>query len=262
MSDETVVKMRILGPTDTPAVSTILEEMFQFFDGSVRSRASYASMERHVRLRLALLVFGDLGFARLDITKPKPMLVPTAKLLKLLEVGSVTTDVEPLVLRPIQKCISQPEASRQTQYPQALKSAMAKKMAAFLRLVGATLQMWEMGWLRHSRASNGNLVWSNAGEADETGRLPPGDARQSQPALMKAAEVEFEIDDENMLLVRGDDLPLESEVLKLLEVSHKELRALFKTAAKLLAETKPEDRMRAYAARDCCGEWQVELLRP
>jgi len=87
MSDETVFKMQILGSTDTPAVSTILKEMFQYFDGTVKSRASYASMERHVRLRLALPVFGDLAFARLDITKPKSTLVPTAKLLKLLEVG-------------------------------------------------------------------------------------------------------------------------------------------------------------------------------
>ena len=66
MSDDTVVRMPILSPTDTPTVSTILEEMFQYFDGNAKSRASYASMERHVRLRLALLVFGDLGFARLD----------------------------------------------------------------------------------------------------------------------------------------------------------------------------------------------------
>ncbi len=73
--------------------------------------------------------------------------------------------------------------------------------------------------------------------------------------------IEFELDDENILLLRAEG-PRRTEVLDLLEISRPELRALFQTAAKLLAGTNPEDRMRAYAARDASGQWQVTLLDP
>ena len=86
MSEKTVVRMKTVSPTDAFSVSTILEEMFQFFDGRVRCRAKYKAIEKHVRLRLALMVFGDSGYARRDMTgKPTPMIVPTPKLLDLLE---------------------------------------------------------------------------------------------------------------------------------------------------------------------------------
>ncbi len=68
MSEDTVVKMRMLNAADTPTVSTILEEMFQFFDRSIRRRASYyRTRAMHIRLRLALMVFGDADYARLDV---------------------------------------------------------------------------------------------------------------------------------------------------------------------------------------------------
>ena len=38
------------------------------------------------------------------------------------------------------------------------------------------------------------------------------------------------------------------------------MRHLFKSAAMLLGETNPVDRIRAYVARDSCGEWRVKLL--
>jgi hypothetical protein len=92
--------------------------------------------------------------------------------------------------------------------------------------------------------------------------LAANDIIDSDPTTMEGVELEFEMDDQNILLVRYHDLPLADVVLDVLEISNKELLALFKTAAKLLAGTNPEERMRAYAARDSSSEWQVELLPP
>ncbi len=41
MSEDAVIRMRMLSTTDTPAVSTILEEMFQFVDGRIPRRGKY-----------------------------------------------------------------------------------------------------------------------------------------------------------------------------------------------------------------------------
>jgi hypothetical protein len=99
MSQETVVRTGLLKFTDTPGVSIILEEMFQFFDGALRGHTKYKAIEKHVRLRLALMVFGDSDYARLDVTrKPTRMVVPTPKLLDLLELSRLTTNLQPLVL--------------------------------------------------------------------------------------------------------------------------------------------------------------------
>ena len=65
-----------------------------------------------------------------------------------------------------------------------------------------------------------------------------------------SAELEFEIDSENILLLREDELPLSREVLQLLEISHTELQHLFKSAAMLLAKSNSVDRMRCYVARE------------
>ena len=65
---------------------------------------------------------------------------------------------------------------------------------------------------------------------------------------MEGVEVEFEMDDRNILLVRYDDLPLADEPLDVLAISHKELLALFETAAKLPAgrvqSRRPNARLR------------------
>ncbi len=50
-------------------------------------------------------------------------------------------------------------------------------------------------------------------------------------AVTEGVVIEFQVDDENIPFVRDGDLRRESEVLKLLEISHKELLALFKIAA-------------------------------
>ena len=102
-------------------VSTILEEMFQFFSGGVR-HLKYRVMDKSLRLRLALAVFDDFGFARLDtMMKPGPMFVPTSGLLKKLELNSLTTGVEPLLVPDTVRCVSQGEARLHRQYAVAFE---------------------------------------------------------------------------------------------------------------------------------------------
>jgi hypothetical protein len=139
MNEDTVARMKMLSPTDTPRVSTVVEEMFQYFDGSIRCRRY---IRRDIRLRWALLVFGDKGYARLDTAmKSMPMVVPAAKLLKSLELTSVTTDVEPQALLPVRRPSSQQEAIRGLRYTRALRSAMANEMDAFLIFPAKMLNM-------------------------------------------------------------------------------------------------------------------------
>ncbi len=78
----------------------------------------------------------------------------------------------------------------------------------------------------------------------------------------KGVELEFEIDDENILLLNEADLPVPKKLLRALGLSSEELRRLFEAGRMLLAGSNPEDRMRAYVARDVGGNWQVELLPP
>jgi hypothetical protein len=255
MSEETVVKIGIVSPTDAPSVSTILEEMFQFFDGRVRCHTKYKAIEKHDRLRLALMVFGDSDYARLDVTrKPTPLVVPTPKLLDLLELSRLTTNLQPLVLPPVGRRISQPEARRCAQYTRAFQSAMATRMADFLETPAAMLQMEEMGALLQGRGSNGDLVWSALKEGEGILRDEEAVAAKAvarcRPAIKRGLELQFEIGSEDIFLLREDELPIEGELLEALEISHKELQALFKAAAKLLAATNPDDRMRAKADSD------------
>jgi hypothetical protein len=151
----------MLSAADSPAVSTILEEMFQFVDGRIRARGEYKSISKMTRLRLALIAFNEEGLSRLDTTMaPRPMVVPTPKLLEmLLDSSRLTTSVEPLVLCAVPGRISQQEESRQRQYTRALKSAMASEIDNFIDGLAVMLHMWEFGWARPSRESNGKLVW-------------------------------------------------------------------------------------------------------
>jgi hypothetical protein len=91
--------------------------------------------------------------------KPILTVVPTPKLLDLLELSRLTTNLRPLVLPAVGRCISRPEARRHAQYTRVFQSAMIKRMSEFLETPAAMLQMEEMGALRQSRASNGDLVW-------------------------------------------------------------------------------------------------------
>jgi hypothetical protein len=262
MSEDAVVRMKMLSPTDTPRVSTILEEMFQYFDGSVRCRRD---IRKEIRLRWALLLFGDKGYARLDTAmKPMPMVVPTAKLLNLLKLTSLTTDLEPLALLPVRPSSSQPEAISRLRYTRALKSAMAGEMEKFSIFPAEMLNMGERGLLRHSRALNGTLVWfpiKARGSGGSYTQAP--ESLKSEPpgrALTEAVELEFGFDSETILSIHDDELPVPRELVEALQISHEELKALFKTAARLLAQTNPDDHMRAYAVQDSSYKWRVGLL--
>ena len=127
------------------------------------------------------------------------------------------------------------------------------------------LNMGELGLLRHSRAPSGDLRWfANEADAADSRQqaLAANDIIDLDPTTMEGVELEFEMDDQNILLVRYHDLPLADVVLGVLAIDHKELLALFKTAAKLLAGTKSRRPNARNAARDSSGQWQVKLLPP
>jgi hypothetical protein len=141
-------------------------------------------------------------------------------------------------------------------------------MTKFLYVAAAMLQLEEMGVLRQNRASNGELVWSASKGADEIlkrnhARRARAEARavaRRRPAIKKGLELEIEIDDKSILLVREDELPIKSDILDALEMSIEELLTLFETATTLLADNDPDGHMRAYVAQDANGDWQVKLL--
>jgi hypothetical protein len=109
-------------------------------------------------------------------------------------------------------------------------------------------------------------VWSALKEGEEILRDEEAVAAKAvarcRPAIKRGLELEFDVGSEDIFLLREDELPVRSELLEALAISHEELQALFKAAAKLLAETYPDDHMRAYATRDSSGKWQVKLLSP
>ncbi len=267
MSKETVVRMRVLNSHDSARVSTVLEEMFQFFDSPLRRHPLYKAIKKKIRLRLALMVFGDSGYARLDETvRPTPMMVPTANLLELLQVTKPTTNLQPLVLPPVGQSISQQKANLHRRYTLAFEQVMANRMAEFLRRPAAMLQMEEMGHILQSRAPNGDLVWSRSKKGEGFYRRQAAVNAEAvarrTPGITNGLELEVEMDSENILLLRGDDLPIESELAASLDITNLELVDLFETATKLLAEADPASGMRAYAAQDANGDWQVTLLPP
>ncbi len=198
------------------------------------------------------------------------MVVPTDKLLEMLDLSILTTPLQPLSLSRLPHDIPQPQASLHSRYIRAFRSSMAKSMAEFQRVGGGMLQMEEMGVLRQGRASNGELVWSEFKEGEEIlrrnqvriARAEASAVARRGPGIKKGLKLEIEVDDENILLVRENELPLRSEILDALEISNEELLTLFETATALLANTKSEDHMRAYADRDAGGNWQVRLLPP
>src|SRR5271170_7640268 len=64
---------------DNRSVSTILEDIFWFFDGEVIDKApNFKSLKKLLRLKSALVVFDEIKLARFDEDhKPMPMVVPT-----------------------------------------------------------------------------------------------------------------------------------------------------------------------------------------
>ena len=86
--------------TNTYSVSTIVEDMFQYFDdGLVAKKRKYRRLETGWKLRSALIVFQQQGLACLeDAHKPLPMWVPTRDLLDALGTNRLSTTVEPLTV--------------------------------------------------------------------------------------------------------------------------------------------------------------------
>ncbi len=143
---------------------------------------------------------------------------------------------------------------------------MAHDMAKVLDCPAAMLQMAEIGHILQSRAPNGDLVWSRAKKKEEFYRrqatLDAEAAARRRLGIKKGLELELEMDSENILLLHGDELPIEDELAVSLDITNLELVGLFETAMKLLAEADPDSGMRAYAKQDANGESQVKLLAP
>jgi hypothetical protein len=79
-------------------------------------------------------------------------------------------------------------------------------------------------------------------------------------ALTEGVDLEFGIDSETIFSIRDDELPIPRSLVETLQISQEELKALFKTAARLLAQTDPDYGMRAYAVQDSSYKWRVGLL--
>ena len=71
----------------------------------------------------------------------------------------MTTDLQPLVLLPIRHSTSQPEASEHQQYVQSFSLGYGEQVSEISGNTSQSAQMEEQGVSRHSRASNGDLVW-------------------------------------------------------------------------------------------------------
>lgn len=73
-------------------------------------------------------------------------------------------------------------------------------------------------------------MWSIANEADAADSYPQAVAANdiigADSTAMESVELEFAINDQNILLLCYGDLPLADEPLAVLEISHKELLAL------------------------------------
>ena len=115
------------------AVSTIVENMFQYFDEDlIAENGRYWQLERGLKLRAALLVFFHYGLAQRsdadkssaliilpdmrlaqpsEADKSLPMWVPTRHFIKLVETSRLTTLVKPVYL-PASTDITQKESRK------------------------------------------------------------------------------------------------------------------------------------------------------
>jgi hypothetical protein len=173
MPVETVGKDELLGTPDdldNCRVSTILEEMFYVFDSDVQFHCNPKHLNRFTRMRLALMVLRETGYARIDAaTPPRPIIIPSTKLLKLLASDHLTTDVEPLVLTSLRRLISPDEAMHHVQYLEAFTAALQNGIGVYVDVHTTILNMWGIGLLRQRRGPSGKLEWSLSKEARQAG---------------------------------------------------------------------------------------------
>ena len=146
-------------PIDEFSLSTILEDMFQYFDDElIRKRTRYRNLERQKRLRAALMVFVEMGIARLAEAQPLPMLVPTKDLMDLLETSRLTTLVEPLLVPACMDC-DQNKSDRYHEYAMDLTRSLEDDLPRYVVQAKPAMDAWKLGRAEHRR-EDGRLRWS------------------------------------------------------------------------------------------------------
>jgi hypothetical protein len=163
------------------AVSTILENMFQYFDENlIAENRRYWQLERGLKLRAALLVFAYYGLAQRsdadkssaliilpdvglaqpsEADKSLPMWVPTRHFIKLVETSRVTTLVKPLHL-PASIDLSRRERGRYYDYSLDFERSLDEGVPTYCARMRALLRVSELGWMEHKRRDDGRLCWN------------------------------------------------------------------------------------------------------
>ena len=162
------------------AVSTIVENMFQYFDEDlIAENRRYWDLERGLKLRAALLSFADIGLAQpseankssaliifgdaglaqpSEADKSLPMWVPTRHFRKAVGTSRLTTLVKPLHL-PVRIDISRREGEKYYDYAADFERSL-EDVPKYLALMRAWLRLSELGWVKHERRDDGRLCWN------------------------------------------------------------------------------------------------------
>ena len=165
------------------AVSTIVENMFQYFDEDLMAEnGRYWELERELKLRAALLVFFHYGLAQRsdadkssaliifpdrrlaqpsEADKSLPMWIPTRHFIKLVETSRLTTLVKPAYL-PASIDITQKESGKYYDYSLDFERSLEDetKFLEYLARMRALLRLSELGWMKHERRDDGRLCWN------------------------------------------------------------------------------------------------------
>jgi hypothetical protein len=151
--------MEIGNKQDKYVVSTIIEDMFRYFDDEISDRKRhYRRLEQTLRLRTALAVFSEKGLAQfVGSYRPLPMWVPTKHLMDLLETSRLTTGVKPLTLSS--KDAAPNDSEKHSDYARDFAKGL-NHLADYIALMRPALGVAELGWAQHMREEDGRLVWS------------------------------------------------------------------------------------------------------
>lgn len=143
-------------------ISTILEDMFQYFDQELcANNRKYRSLQTLWRLKSALMVFRHLGMAEYEENvQPSPMMVPSKELMQVLRTSRTTTSLKPVVLPPI--VVPEEKARKYFEYAQDLGRSL-NDVAAYFEILRPALFGYELGWVEHVRDQDGTLRWSMTG---------------------------------------------------------------------------------------------------
>lgn len=163
------------------AVSTILEDMFQYLDKDLLlENGQYCELERELKLRAALVVFFHYGLAQgsdadkssaliilpqVGLAQPSqadkslPMWIPTRHLIKLVETRRLTTLVEPVYM-PIAIDLSRKEAEKYHDYSLDYERSLDEGVLKCCDRIRVLLRLDELGWMKHERKHDGQLGWN------------------------------------------------------------------------------------------------------